>query len=326
MEGRVSIIIPVYNAEKHIERCLESFLRQTYTDIEILLIDDGSSDKSKLICQKFVQRDERFKYYYQANAGVSAARNKGISLATGKYIGFCDSDDWVENDMYEILISLLEEYDADVSIVSCIAHKQNENPNYIDSEKTLILTPESAIKEMHMTRHYEGQLWNKLFKRELFQKIQLDENIKIFEDLLVLWSIFLKSNKIVYKDVHKYHYIINDESALNSVYSAKDLDRIKACNKMKKMARDNYPNLEKYVDRTLLMACITISKKIILSDIKDKKNMKYLRNTAKEIYTKELEDILPEDRRRKAVIFLKYYYLFVLKNKISFWKKKYLVK
>lgn len=85
-----------------------------------------------------------------------------------------------------------------------------------------------------MARHYEGQLWNKLFKRELFQEIQLDENIKIFEDLLVLWSIFLKSNKIVYKDVHKYHYIINDESALNSAYSAKDLDRIKACNKMKK--------------------------------------------------------------------------------------------
>ena len=116
MEPLISVIVPIYNAEQYIDRCLKSILKQTYSNLEVLLIDDGSSDGSSSICKQYELSDNRVHYYHQHNSGVSAARNKGLDIAKGEYIGFCDADDWIESDMYEVLYSMINSSQSDIAI------------------------------------------------------------------------------------------------------------------------------------------------------------------------------------------------------------------
>ena len=118
MEPLISVIVPIYNAEQYIDRCIKSILKQTYSNLEVLLIDDGSSDGSSSICKQYELSDNRVHYYHQHNSGVSAARNKGLDIAKGEYIGFCDADDWIESDMYEVLYSMINSSQSDIAICS----------------------------------------------------------------------------------------------------------------------------------------------------------------------------------------------------------------
>ncbi len=113
---KISIVVPIYNAEKYLDRCIQSILNQSYKDLEIILIDDGSTDSSNKICNNYQKRDNRIKFISQKNEGVSAARNRGISEATGEFIGFVDSDDYIQPNMYETLYGLINKYNCDISI------------------------------------------------------------------------------------------------------------------------------------------------------------------------------------------------------------------
>lgn len=180
----VSIIVPVYNSEPYLERCLSSLQSQTYTDLEVIMINDGSSDSSKAICQKYCSEDSRFKYYYQDNAGCSAARNRGLKHAAGDYIGFCDSDDWLASDYIKSLRSAVEESCSDVAIGGYQEH---------DGEK---IFSASAVKEFGQItkRELAQKFWelqdrfllnsvcNKLYRREVISEM-FDETMTCGEDM-----------------------------------------------------------------------------------------------------------------------------------------------
>ena len=191
MKEKISVIVPIYNAESFLEKCLTSLQCQTHENLQILLIDDGSTDGSGEICRRYAAEDSRFEYHHQENRGVSAARNLGLDLARGEFVGFCDSDDWVDTDFFEALYRLVCEQDADISIVSLV-REDGVNPAAIPADDPVVytFTGREAIAEMHRGGKFGGILCNKLFRRTLLDGLRLREDVVIFEDMLIVWHLF----------------------------------------------------------------------------------------------------------------------------------------
>ena len=204
LEEKISIIIPVYNNEKYLERCIVSLINQTYKNLEIILINDGSTDNSRIICEKYLKKDKRVILVNQKNGGVSAARNKGIEIATGSWIGFVDSDDWITENMYEILHINAIENNADISIGGYI-RTDIEKPAF-ESKKTLeILDNKTALEYLILDKEgYATSVWNKLYKIDVVKNILFDKTIKYGEDLLFNFNIMMNNRKNVVFDKNIY--------------------------------------------------------------------------------------------------------------------------
>lgn len=206
---KVSVIVPVYNTEKYLDKCLNSLVNQTIEDIEIIVVNDGSTDDSLKIIKKYLKKyPEKIVLINQKNGGISVARNNGIKSATGEYIGFVDSDDFVELSMYESLYNLIKESESD--IVVCDYKKY-----YTETETT---TDVSAVKNITTTNIYENPSlindidyapWNKLYKKSLFKGIEFPKNKK-YEDLSTILKVFFKAKKIDKLSENLYFYRINE--------------------------------------------------------------------------------------------------------------------
>lgn len=207
----ISIIVPVYNVEEYLNRCLQSICRQTYHNLEIILIDDGSTDNSGRLCDKFAQKDKRIRVIHQANSGLSAARNTGLKEARGEYLGFVDSDDWIEADMYEFLFCLMKRNEADISICTHYRDEGKKITAKYASGKTSFFTRENAIRAIMMDKHIKNYVWDKLFKRAMFDGIRFPAN-RVFEDVATTYRALYKAKKIVLQESPKYHYTIREGS------------------------------------------------------------------------------------------------------------------
>lgn len=256
--GQISIIIPVYNAEKYLVKCLDSVISQSYKNVQIIVVDDGSKDTSYKICKKYTEIDERIELYHNENSGVSATRNFGIQKATGEYIGFVDSDDWIEPEMFEKLYSSAQKYDADISI--CGYQKELSNGKVITSSQHVQntqLTKEEAIEYALDSTYYQGFVWNKIFRRTLFLHElppRFDENIHIQEDLLFLCEAIKISSKIAYYPENLYHYISFESSATLSGFNVKHLTSLVAHQRISDICLEMNPKLiEKLQTRELLI-------------------------------------------------------------------------
>lgn len=214
----ISIIIPCYNAEKTLEKCLTSVIHQSYDNLEIILIDDGSTDNSAKIYQDFQLKDERIKIFVQDNSGVSKARNNGVKAATGEYVCFVDSDDWVEPDYCSELFRLLNEENADISIIEAsyedengtvVFHKSISEEKVFDGKRALSLLLEDNVIQSHP--------WGKLYKVSFFKNVDFPENLKCFEDYSTLFKVFDKALKVVKSNKKLYHYIQHDDSLSHSL-------------------------------------------------------------------------------------------------------------
>ncbi len=214
----ISIIVPVYNVKDYLSKCLQSICGQTYKNLEIILIDDGSSDGSGELCDLFAQRDGRIKVIHQANAGQSAARNRGLAVAQGEFLGFVDSDDWIEPDMYEFLYCLLKENEADISICSHCRDKDGRSVAKYASGKQFVFTRDEGIRALAVDKHIRNYVWDKLYKRCLFSDIAFPLN-RIFEDIAISYQVFYKAENIVMRDLPKYHYVIREGSAMLGKYN-----------------------------------------------------------------------------------------------------------
>lgn len=214
----ISIIVPVYNVKNYLEKCLQSICGQTYKNLEIILIDDGSSDGSGELCDLFAQRDGRIKVIHQTNAGQSAARNRGLAVAQGEFLGFVDSDDWIEPDMYEFLYCLLKENEADISICSHCRDKDGGSVVKYASGKQFVFTRDEGIRALAIDKHIRNYVWDKLYKRCLFSDIAFPLN-RIFEDIAISYQVFYKAENIVMRDLPKYHYVIREGSAMQGKYN-----------------------------------------------------------------------------------------------------------
>lgn len=225
----ISVIVPVYNVEKYIEKCIKSILKQTYTDFELILINDGSTDKSSEICYKYSKIDERIRLINKANGGLSSARNVGIDASIGDYITFVDSDDYISKYMLEELYNCLCNTSSDIAICSFKRIKENE----IIIEKKEFVEPEILNSKTCFEKIYSSKVdeftvaWAKLYKKDLFQKLRYPEG-KIHEDEFITYKLFAQANRVAYLDTKLYFYLIRKQSIMNSGFSKKSLVRLEA--------------------------------------------------------------------------------------------------
>lgn len=221
---KISIIIPVYNTEKHLEKCIRSVLEQTYRNIEIICVDDGSVDRSGEILDAFAEKDDRIKVIHKKNAGVSAARNDGLRIATGDWIGFVDSDDYLVKDMYESMIKANEKQEAD--IVACGYYLEYENicVEAVNMKKvpTEAISTKQFLKYIYERDNYKGvasYLWTRILSRELLfdeenkLKYEFSTEFDVSEDLVFLAEVMQESKKSLYIETPMYHYLQRESSA-----------------------------------------------------------------------------------------------------------------
>ena len=215
MKEKISVIIPVYNVEKYIKRCLDSVINQTYKNIEVILINDGSLDNSGLICNEYAKKYNNIKVFHKKNGGVSSARNLGIDNSCGKYIAFVDPDDYIDKNMYKILHEKLIKSKCDISMVSFSYIKEGEIIDEDNSKVQIIFNKEEILdKYFNKIKPFDSSfLWNKLFKKNLFDNVRLDTELLIQEDTEILIRIFNKVNSIVYIGIPLYSYLIRKGSA-----------------------------------------------------------------------------------------------------------------
>ena len=201
MNPLISVIIPVYNNEKYLEKCLESVLAQTYANIQVIAIDDGSTDMSGEILDQYAMKDSRIEVYHNQNSGVSLARNCGITYAVGEFITFVDSDDTLEPDMYK---NLLQQFDKDtIDIVHCGYKKiqlDGTSKVILGTNQRYFFDCEYGLTHLLKGDLFTGALWNKIYRRSILSGINFDKNISINEDVLFNFYAFKKARNSIFID------------------------------------------------------------------------------------------------------------------------------
>jgi len=252
-EDLITVIVPIYNVEKYLPRCLDSLLSQTYRNLEIILVDDGSPDRCGEICDEYAEKDSRIQVIHQSNGGVSSARNHALNLATGDYIGFVDPDDDPKNTLFEFLYQNSKHYNADISICGFYQGKDSSSmKRNTEENQTVQMNPEQAIRMMLNDQAYRGYLWNKLFRRELLipehgEQLYFEESIHLCEDLLMCCRCMLKSKQIVYDTQPHYYYTIRDDGACKADLNERKLTILKAIQMMKDAVATQCPSLSGYL-------------------------------------------------------------------------------
>lgn len=237
---KISVIVPVYNVDLVLEKCIRSILLQKYKKTEIIIIDDGSTDSSAKICELFEYMNDNIIIIHKKNGGVSSARNIGLECASGNLITFVDSDDTVDSDMYEVLISYFEE---DTDIVHC-SYKRIQGGATINiggSGEVLVQNNDKALESFLLGKRFTGSLWNKIFRASLLDSIRLSESLVINEDILFCFWLFYSARSSKFIDLCKYNYIVRNESATNTVNELRKItDSMYVCQCIYEALADNY--------------------------------------------------------------------------------------
>lgn len=203
----ISVVIPVYNVADYMDQCMKTVCAQTYKNLEIIVVDDGSTDASSELCDKWAIADSRIRLIRQHNQGLSAARNAGIDIATGEWIGFVDSDDWIELDMYENLYSLAVAHDADIVACSHVREKRHTSKARYTSGEITVITPEEALKMLVIDTRLQNHAWSKLYRRKMFDTVRFPVGA-VYEDIAVSHLLMHQANRVVLIDKPYYHYRI----------------------------------------------------------------------------------------------------------------------
>ena len=244
----ISVIVPVYKVEPYLRRCVDSILAQSYTNLEIILVDDGSPDNCPAICDEYAAKDDRVRVIHKPNGGLSDARNAGLDIATGEWLSFIDSDDWIESSMYEILIKNANKHDAQISIGGVLDELMTEYGIIV--RKTTAgesITTESREK-LDAIRHFlthSWSAWDKIYRREVFDGIRYPVG-EINEDEAIALRLLNNCDRVAYTNEPFYHYISRPESITTSSFSLKKLDWYRHCKANLEWIREHYPELEEY--------------------------------------------------------------------------------
>ena len=217
----ISVVIPVYNVEKYLRQCLESVINQSYKNLEILVVDDGSTDKSGSICDEYAKRDKRIHVYHTANHGLSAARNYALDRATGDYIAFLDSDDWLEADAYSILLKEVLRTGTDIIHFRFYQEFANKTVVSSSSTKRFVVEGDALIKAILLDKKVSDDVWDKFYKADLFQTIRYPEG-RIFEDKSTTYQLVRQAARLVYLPDCLIHYR-NRNNSLSNIHSMKSL-------------------------------------------------------------------------------------------------------
>ena len=218
MDDLISVIVPIYKVEKYLKKCVESILEQTYSNLDIILVDDGSPDNCGDIIEEFRKKNERIRTIHQKNGGLSDARNSGIKIAKGKYIVCIDSDDWIEKNMIEVLYKDIINTNSDISV--CEFVEEDDLQNILSTKKynneIIEFSSKEALKSLIKQDILTNHAWNKLYKASLFEGIEYPKG-QLMEDVSTTYKLFEKANKIVYQNTSLYHYIQRGTSILGNI-------------------------------------------------------------------------------------------------------------
>lgn len=269
----ISIIVPVYNVENYLDRCVRSICEQSYTDLEIILVDDGSTDSSGEICDKWTEKDCRIKAVHKSNGGLSSARNEGIRLAKGKYIGFVDSDDWIEPDFCLELMKIIDTYHCDMA--GCGLRRCKEAPEPIKQKNTFSCTEYSdgeAVMKGLLSVKIKSYVCNKLYSTALIRDVPFVSG-KTYED--EIWSSFIIKKDITYveSDYIGYNYFRNPNSITGQAYSIKSLDDMDAKLMRYDFTVKNFPKLELPAINDIIDGCFFHYSRIKLLPSDERKNV-----------------------------------------------------
>lgn len=227
MSTMISVIVPVYNGEKYLKRCMESILEQTFTDFEVLLIDDGSTDSSRLIGKHYQNKDFRVRFFSKKNGGVSSARNLGLEMAKGKFFTFVDADDYIGNRYLEILLNAMLEKNVDLVISNANDVKENQvrlPERKKEGEK--IFSKKEALVELFNSSLFSHVCWGNLYKRSIACKCRFDESLRVAEDGKFLCDYLCRSERVSVIEEQQYYYYYHSNSTVNSGFSDKFFDEL----------------------------------------------------------------------------------------------------
>jgi len=226
MEDIISVIIPVYNTSLYLRQCLDSVIAQTYRNLEIILVDDGSTDDSGKICEEYAANDDRIQVIHKENGGLSDARNAALEVVSGQYITFIDSDDYVDKKYIEVLAGCAKKEDCDfveVSYIKFIGNIKNGG-GCTEQQRCTMYTQKEAMLDMLYRRKIKMYSWGKLYKAHVFSDLRFPKG-KLFEDMPTTWSAVKKVSQVAYMDLPLYFYRQRSDSIVNSKYSTKKMDQ-----------------------------------------------------------------------------------------------------
>lgn len=239
---KISVIVAAYNVEKYIEKCLHSIIAQTYQNLEIIVVNDGSTDGTLAIIEEIAASDIRFLVVNKENGGLSSARNVGLDISSGDYIGFIDGDDYISPEMYENLIKEANDNDCDISMCAVQKVYNSYVENDCLNETSVILSRQEALQalvEEEFVKHYA---WNKLYRASLFASIRYPVG-KLYEDIFTTYKLFSLANKLAYSNQIGYYYVQRQGSILRSKFDERKLDCITAFAEFKDYVDHDFPNL-----------------------------------------------------------------------------------
>lgn len=269
MKDLISIIIPVYNVEKYLANCIGSVIKQTYTNIEVLLINDGSTDNSQKICENYMERDKRVILINKENGGASDARNIGIKNSNGKYIAFVDSDDTIEENYVEYLYNLLLKYKTNMSIAAYSILSNEKIINIGQGYKETLLDVQECLDRLLCEKGFTVSPCAKLYDKKLFDNIKYPTG-KLFEDNETTYKLIIECPKIAYGNESIYNYYKRENSMMTSKFNMKKLDLIELSDKMCDDIENKYPKLKNSTDKKRITARFSMLRQILVGKLDDK--------------------------------------------------------
>jgi glycosyltransferase involved in cell wall biosynthesis len=262
---KISIIVPIYKVESYLRQCIDSIITQIYTNLEIILVNDGSPDNCGAICDEYAKKDKRIKVLHKKNGGVSSARNAGLNVASGEYLAFVDSDDWIESDMVEVLYQAIKISNADISCCNYYLAYTNSNKVLNDTNETLIFNREQAIKQTLLNKYIFCSVWGKLFKKNLFDTVRFPLSISYGEDAAVMIDILSVIEHVASINIPKYYYRQRKGSLIHITYNSKIIEVLDTAKKLLKIAEYNYPNILKFAEAGLLRTNLDVLSRMIFN-------------------------------------------------------------
>lgn len=254
--AKVSIIVPVYKVEPYLDKCISSIVNQTYTNLEIILVDDGSPDQCPQMCDAWAEKDARIRVIHKKNGGLSDARNAGMAVATGEYIAFVDSDDWIAPDLYTHLYRRLTEDRSDISACGVqMVWEDGTPPRILTRMGNHVLSKEEAMQAIIEESWLKQPVWYKLYKTNLIKDILFPVG-KYHEDVFWSYQAVDKANKVSVSDYIGYYYLQRNDSIMGEEYSLRRLDAVEAKVQRHAYIKENFPALENLSAKDLWFTCI----------------------------------------------------------------------
>ena len=263
----VSIIIPVYKVEKYLGRCINSAVNQTYHNLEIIVVDDGSPDRCPQLCDEWAAKDSRIRVVHKNNGGLSSARNAGLDICQGEYLCFIDSDDWASNDMVEVLLKCCQTNQAKLAI--CGRYDVYEEQGIQTIGKNLcqdkVMDPKTAVSQMLTGKEFDCSAWGKLYHRSLWQDFRFPFR-RIYEDVAILYKVVLAADRVALVNKPMYFYLRRPDSITSSSFTEALLDYPYNTRKLLQDLKENQPDLFNYACWTHTKAVIHVLSKLARSE------------------------------------------------------------